>query len=220
MPAEKSFLRFAAVCAILSAITTLIVHLYFTPPESFEERIMLFKNSRYIFRNWSVIFHCMFVIVSMYAVFLLRKNESPGWMGTGFIFFTLFAVAEMTRMFTALFYTSQLREKYYITADQSLKPLLRNSIDDIGFLNDTLFAIFIIAFWLGLIAYSIGLFNSNGMTRMLAVVFIIWAAVHSTAVINIFYPQQWMEKLLEVFSPVYQPLARVAIGIWIWKNIK
>ncbi|MFT3682031.1 MAG: hypothetical protein QM791_17280 [Ferruginibacter sp.] len=219
MIAEKSFIRFAAICAFMSAITTLIVHLYFTAPESFDERILLFKNKQYLFRNWAVVFHCVFVIVSMYAVFLLRKNESPGWMGTGFIFFCVFAITEIVRMFTALFYTNQLRQKYYTTADETVRSLIRNSFDNIAFLNDVLFSIFIMAFWLGLAAYGTGLFKSSGFTRVLAVVFVIWAGFHSLAIINIFYPKEWIGKFMEIFSPVYQPLARVVIGVWLWKNI-
>lgn len=220
MAVEKSFLRFAAVCAVLSAVTTLIVHLYFTPPESFEERILLFKNKQYIFRNWSVVFHCVFVIVSMYAVFLLRRIQSPGWMGTGFIFFCIFALTEIARMFTALFYTNQLRQKYFTATEETVKVLTKNSIDNVAFLNDVLFSVFIMAFWLGLIMYSIGLYKSTGFTKILALVFIVWALVHSVAIISIFYPQQWIEKFMEIFSPVYQPMARVAAGIWIWKSIK
>jgi hypothetical protein len=220
MAIEKSFLRFAALCALLSAVTTLIVHLYFTPPESFEGRILLFKNKQYIFRNWATILHCVFVIVSMYAVFLLRKNGSPGWMGTGFIFFSIFALTEIARMFTALFYTNQLREKYFTATDETVKSLVKNSIDNVGFVNDVFFSIFIMAFWLGLIFFSIGLYKNSGFTKALAWVFIVWALVHLIAVINVFYPQVWMEKLLLVFSPVYQPLARIAVGVWIWKNVK
>ena len=217
---EKSFLRFAAICALLSAVTTLIVHLYFTPPESFEERILLFKNKQYIFRNWAVVFHCVFVIVSMYALFLLRKKESPGWMGTGFIFFCIFSVTEIARMFTALFYTNPLREKYFTVTDEAVKSLTKNSIDNTAFLNGTLFSVFIMAFWLGLIMYSAGLFKSTGFTKILAVVFSVWAFFHTLAIINVFYPQQWIEKFMEIFSPLYQPLARIVIGVWIWRNVK
>jgi hypothetical protein len=217
---ERSFLRFAAACAVFSAITTLIVHLYFTPPESFEERILLFRNKQYIFRNWAVVLHCVFVIVSMYAVFLIRKKEAPGWMGTGFIFFCIFAVTEIVRMFTALFYTNQLRQQYYNTADETLRQLVQYSMDNLRFVNDTLFSIFIMAFWLGLMAYSAGLFKSTGFTKTLAIVFTVWALFHTLAIVNVFYPQQWIDKLLEVFSPVYQPLARLITGIWIWKNTR
>ena len=46
MVIQKNFIRFASLCCFISVITTLGIHAFFPdPPASFDERILLFRNT-------------------------------------------------------------------------------------------------------------------------------------------------------------------------------
>ena len=79
MPAHRNFIRFAAICCFASVITTLGIHLFFPdPPESFEERVLLFQNTTYLINRWWVIIHCLLVIISMWGFGMLQIKTSMG----------------------------------------------------------------------------------------------------------------------------------------------
>src|SRR5205814_8380221 len=95
MPVTKSFIRFAAICALLSAITTLGVHLIpgGEVASNFDERIALQTNKVYLARLWVVLFHIVIVLTSLWAVAILNWRPAPGWIGFGFLASLLFGAA-------------------------------------------------------------------------------------------------------------------------------
>ncbi|MGZ5219628.1 MAG: hypothetical protein ACXWC7_06105, partial [Chitinophagaceae bacterium] len=115
---QKKFIRFASICCFLSVITTLGIHAFFPdPPSSFEERLLLFRNTTYLANRWWVIAHCLLVVASMWGFALLQFKKAPGLTGLGFLFFSVFAIAEITRQMIVLFYMNGLREQYLNATD-------------------------------------------------------------------------------------------------------
>ncbi|TMP95275.1 MAG: hypothetical protein E6L06_00210, partial [Verrucomicrobia bacterium] len=63
------FFRFGAVCALLTALTTLAVHVMpnlWSDAMSFEQQVDLRLNSLYLTNRWVVLLHCALVAVSMF----------------------------------------------------------------------------------------------------------------------------------------------------------
>ena len=77
----KNIIRLAIVCAFLSVITTLLIHstIFEFRNLDFNEEIQLYKNFKYNFSKWLIIAHCLFVLVTMWAVFLIGLKEKLAW---------------------------------------------------------------------------------------------------------------------------------------------
>ena len=219
MQPHKRFLRFAAICCLLSVFTTLGIHLYFPdPPTDFEQRALMHKNWLYLLNRWWVILHCLFVIVAMWGFALLLWKQSPGTAGLGFLFFAVFALAEITRQLFVLFYINDLREQYAAVNDVSTKDNLRQLLTYAGLLTAPLFGLFIFSFALGNLCYGISLWTERGFDKWLSGLLIIWGTVTLTVFANSFLKIEGINKATAIFSSTFQPLVRLVIGIWLWKK--
>ncbi len=71
MNVSTRFLRFASICALATALTTLAIHLLpelWADADTFEEQLQLQHNSIYVLHSWIIIVHCLLVIVSMFGL--------------------------------------------------------------------------------------------------------------------------------------------------------
>ncbi|MBL7744390.1 MAG: hypothetical protein JNN00_13025 [Chitinophagaceae bacterium] len=216
---QQNFTRFAAVCCILSVITTLGIHVYFPdPPADFEKRVLLFRDSTYLLNRWWVIVHCLLVVVSMWGFALTEMKRSPGFAGIGFLFFCVFAFAEITRQMFVLFYINDLREQYVTTLDPAVKETLKQLLTYAGLLTAPLFGVFILSFGLGNLCYGIALTNEKGFGKVLSVLLLMWGAGALIAFGNSFWKQSAIDSFVEKYNFTYQPLMRILIAWWLWKR--
>jgi hypothetical protein len=220
MPHSSSdFTKFSSVCCGLSVITTLGIHLFFPdPPTDLEQRMQLYKDSVYLANRWWVILHCLLVIVSMWAFYLLQRDKTPGFAGLGFLFFAVFAIAEITRQMYVLFYINELREQYVIATDTAVKSSLKNALTYAGQLGAPLFGLFIFAFGLGNLCYGVCLYGQSGYSKILGILLIGWSIGNFIALGNSFWRSPALDKIIEVYSYTYQPMMRVLMAIWLWNK--
>lgn len=216
---ERGFIRFAAICCFISVITTLGIHAYFPdPPADFEQRILLFRNKTYLLNRWWVIIHCLLVIVSMWGFALLQMKRRPGTTGLGFLFFCVFAIAEITRQMIVLFYTNGLRQQYYTTIDPEIKQDLKIQLMNSGMLGAPLFGLFILMFALGCLCYGLSLVRSRGFSWLIAILLLIAAIVNFMAFANHFWNIDVFNQFIEPYNYTITPTLRALIGIWLWKK--
>ena len=219
MIVKKKFIKFASICCFLTVATTLGIHLFFPdPPASFEERILLFQNQAYIINRWWVIAHCLLVIISMWGFGLLQVKESPGFSVLGFLFFSVFAIAEITRQMFVLFYINELRQQYLAVSDPAIRDALKVTISNAGLLTAPLFGVFIFTFGLGNLCYGLSLSGESGFNKLLSVMLIAWSIASFLTLGNSFWKQPAVDSFMEKFSFTYQPFMRAIIGFWLWKK--
>ncbi|WP_188373847.1 hypothetical protein [Winogradskyella haliclonae] len=215
---NKNFVLFAAICCFLTVITTIGIHWRFTYPEmSFEERLNLFKNSKYVINRWWIIVHCLLVFISMLGILII--HQSKGFIKLGLCFFGVFSLTEIFRQFLVLFYLNGLREKLILTADELIKNILLVNIDNFYFLSDALFNLFILAFALGNLFYGISLIGSKRLDCILGSLFIFWAAMNFSAFLNEYWGNQNLSSAIDFLSVLFQPLMRAFIGFWLLHHI-
>ncbi|MGE0586985.1 MAG: hypothetical protein AB7O48_00310 [Cyclobacteriaceae bacterium] len=211
------FLRFAAWSLIVTALTTLVAHLINFPAPSFESQILLAQNWGYILRNDIIILHCVLVIVSMLGLALFGDNSNKGWLMLGLLCFLVFGFAEIGRMTIANIIVNGLRAQYQIASETSMQQdiqfVLKNVWPLVGMF---LFQIFILAFSLGCIFYGVA-FWTRGWT---GIIFMVWGVINLLAFVNEFLGLSWLSGFIEYFSIVFQPLARLWIGVWFLKEIR
>ena len=221
MHPSKTFLRFAAICCLLSVITTLGIHLAFPePPADFEQRVLLFRDHTYLLQRWWIIVHCLLVIVSMWGVALLLIKKSPGFAPLGFLFVAVFGIAEIFRQMIVLFYFNGLREQYFLATDAATKEVYRNALSTAGLMASPLFGLFILAFGLGNLFYGISFFKEGGWSKWLSLLLMLWSIAIFLSLGNEFWRSASLSSFIESYSFTYQPLMRLLIAAWLWQKAK
>lgn len=216
---QKRFIRFTSICCFLSVITTFGIHAFFPdPPASFDERVMLFRDPVYLINRWWVILHCLFVICAMWGFALLQFRQSPGTIGLGFLFFTVFAIAEITRQMVVLFYFNGLREQFVLATDPALKENLRATLMTAGLSAAHWFGVFILMFGLGSTCYGLSLILNPGFERILAVMLLISGLGSFLLLANDFWKNETIGKFMDQYNSSFTPLLRLLIGIWLWRK--
>jgi hypothetical protein len=219
MPSNPTnFLRFTAIACFTSVITTVGIHAFFNfDAPTLEERVLLFQNPWYILNRWWVIVHCLLVVVSMWGFYLVQHKRSKHFVGLGFIFFVVFAITEIFRQLLVLFYLNGMRAKYLATDDEATKIFLANSMDNFTLFSYALFGLFILAFAIGTLCFGMSLIREKGLSKVLSVLLLFWAAGVFLALGNEFWDVPWLSSFLAQFNLYYQPITRALIAIWLWR---
>ena len=216
------FFRFGAVCALLTALTTLVVHVMpnlWSDAMSFEQQVELRLNSLYFINRWVVLLHCALVVVSMFALGLPTMRRAPVAVIFGFLAFACFGFTEMLRTAISIFAINRnWRAAYASAVDSATRERFRGFIESYSGINDALFFIFYTAFSLGLICYGIAFLRTNASMSQLGILFVVWALLNLPGWIDAVIGTELLGRYFEWVGPVFQPIARAWIGVWLWRN--
>lgn len=215
----KNFLRFATICCLLTIITTIGIHssLFDLGQLDAEQRIRLFENPTYLWNRAWVIVHCLLVLVAMWGFLLVQFKKSPGFVGLGFSFFAVFSFTEIFRQLYVLFYINGLRQQHVVALDEGTKEMLQASINTGLLFGYPLFGMFVFAFGLGNLCYGFSLLGKEKIDRILGVILLIWSLHTLLNFFNEFWQLDSFSSFTEIFSLIYQPLARGLTGLWLWR---
>lgn len=218
---DKAFVRLSAIAALIMVGTTVGVHFISFPSDTFEQRVMLFQNPAYHWRTAMIVAHCVLAIVSLMGFVVLRRphNAPLGATLTGMVFFTLFGFTEIMRMMFSAWYANGLRERYVQTTDEAARLLLRHELDLWSLMGNSFFLVFILCFALGNLFYGLSLFrDSETMTRWLGYGFLLWSLLTFLAMGNDFWNHPTVGAIADINNKYFQPLMRLAIGMWLWRK--
>jgi hypothetical protein len=212
--ASPAFLRFAALCAFISAVTTFGVHLLplLHPAPTFETQLQLAKNPVYIFRLWVVIIHILLVLGSMWGVAVVKFRTAPGWIGLGIGGYFIFGLAELFRISIVMNAVNPIRLRYLQQPDPALKATLLNW----PHLNDALFFLLVIGFLIGNLFYAIAFRKGVRLERWISLLLFIWSGLSLATLLQEYLYQTWINFIPEFISYTYQPFVRILFGIWLW----
>lgn len=215
-PLDRKYIYFAAVCTLITACTTVIIHFISFPSGNFEETVLMHNNSSYLLFKWIILFHCLMVLFSMLGVSLIIFQYSKAMAILGFLFFNLFVFAEWQRTLNDLWYINGLRMKYTNAIDENLKTWLRYEIQHNNYQSNVQFLLFTIGITFGNAINALALLFKKGKDRFLGIGLMIWALFTSCAFIYDFIPVAWMEPVIHFSNHYYQPAIRVAIAVWLF----
>jgi hypothetical protein len=219
---SRTFVRTAAVAALLTAVTTLCVHLL---PElwahlsTFDERVALRNDPIYMGRFGIVIVHCGLVLVSMAGLGAILWHRAPVLVSFGLLGYVVFALAEILRMSLAIFALNRTwREQYATAGDEAVRAGLRTLINGFDGVSAALFFVFSLGFTAALLCYAVPLLRGMSRERRLGAVFAAWAALSSATLFDTAAGTAFFSAALWWVGPYFQPLARAYIAWWLWTS--
>ncbi len=217
---SRGFLRFAAVCALLTAGTTVAVHwlpAFWAGATTFEAQLALRENPVYLARLWLVLLHCVLVVISMYAVGFRRLREAPALVGLGFLAYVVFAFCEIVRTTFAIFAVNRMwRTQFAGAADEQTRETARLLLAAVPGVSQTLFFIFFTAFVIGTFCYGFVLLRGSGFERTLGFFFLAWGVFSLPVLVDEISGATSFGGAFEWVGQYFQPLLRGAIGVWLW----
>ena len=220
---SRSFFRAVGLCSVLSATTTLLLifmpQLYETP-STFEEQVTLHTDSFYMARLWVYFVHPLLVLTAAWGVAAKKLDTAAGAASTGFIFFAMWGFAEALQQalsLVALNFT--WRASYAKSMDEALREMLHTQIVGFNGIWDALFFLLLTGFMLGNLLYGIALWKGVGLEKVLSGLFFFIAAFTLVNLISNYGGPVLLSGALGWIYPVIQPIARVLIGIWLWRGV-
>ncbi|WP_417881847.1 hypothetical protein [Xanthomarina gelatinilytica] len=213
----KNTIRLAIICTFLSVLTTLLIHsnVFEFGDLDFNEEIQLYQNFKYNFSKWVIIAHCLFVLITMWVVFLIGIKRKLAWVGLGFVFYVVFAFTEIFRQFLELFYLNGLRQKYDIAETPLREGLLYTQIEGFNYFAYALFGLFMFAIAFGNLFYGIAFLKGDKWNRILSIALLSWGVIGLLALGNEFWEVNFISKSINYISLTVQPLIRFIIGYWL-----
>jgi hypothetical protein len=217
---SPAFTKVASICAILTALTTIVVHWLpdlWSNAMTFESRLQLRHNAIYMGRFWVVLIHCVLVVISMAAIPCLL-NGAPRLIALfGLGSYVMFAFVEMLRTSLSIFAVNRAwRAGYEASSDDIQKRAFRAALDAFGGVNDALFFLFLTAFTVGLFCYGFALLSKSGIEQRIGFLFLIWGVLNLPGLIGAILGNEALGASFDWVGRYFQPVARFFIGAWLW----
>lgn len=187
---SRSGLRFAAACAVASAITTFLLWL-----------LPRLGDAYSLARLWVNFVHIFLALVAYGGVAFVLFRRAPARASLGFLWFVLWGFTELLGVTVQIFATR------------------RAHIAGFREVWDALFFLLLVAFLLGSLCYGLAALRGGGRLSG-AVGVLILLAVPLTAGIMLGGYTRFtaFDAAIALAYPVLQPVSRAVMGVWLWKE--
>jgi hypothetical protein len=215
-----TFYKTAAICAALSAVTTLGVHLLpklYPTPETFEQQLLLPTNVIYRFGLWVVFLHILLVWISMVGLGATRVQKSAGSVAIGMLGYLLFGFSELLRTSLVMFAVNFWRAQYRLETSETARTALRTLLSGWPQWNYQLFFLLMLGFLIGNVCYGISLWRGCRIERIVSGALFVWALLSAAVILLNYMGQAWLGFMPEWTNWTYQPGVRLLVGIWLWR---
>jgi hypothetical protein len=218
--AGSPFLRMAALCWMVSSLTTLcLIFLpYFYAPVD-GDPVGRFLDPVYMARVWVALVHPLIVLVGAVGVAAVRLGAAPGWAAGGFVFFLLWAGVEAVQQgLTLVTLNWTWRAEYLHSVDAAARDRLGGWITAFDGVSDGLFFVLLIAFVVANVFFAVAVWGGPPIQRLVAAGFALASALGVISALTSFGPGVLPDAVMAVLYPLVQPPARMLTGIWLWRH--
>lgn len=225
---NERLIKLAAVCAVIGAITTLVLVLIKTPPaRTFDEKVMLYENASYIGKLWIFFFHPQLNLIAALGVTALLYKRKPEYVFPGLLFIGIWAITESAQHAFLIDAVNQYwREGYHTETDESIKLAYYNNLIGAEAIGDSMYFLLLYAYGIGSSFMGMALLTENLKENRLAIIpglgFIFFGVLSIVAFIDYYGKVGALDPAVN-FSfkwiyPFFQPVARGMLGVWLWKS--
>lgn len=220
------FLKLAAVCSILGAITTAL--LIFLPNPSapdFESRALLYENDLHIGRIWILFVHPQVNFIASLGIALIFWKKYPLHMILGIMFLALWAYTEISQqalLIDALNLT--WRPGYVSAADEESQTTFRTLIEAASGLSASKYLVVIYGFGLGSLLFGLAFIRESGWSKWIGWALLFIGILSLASFSRYYLGFSFFNDIVNwSYGWIYsylQPLVRVALGWWIWSVVR
>jgi hypothetical protein len=219
MQFSPSFYRTAAVCSVLSAVTTLLLIFlpeFFAPTDGFAGRMQRAMDPAYVLRSWVYLLHPFLVFTAALGVAMrLRRTHSVAAV-VGLLGFVLWAFTEAGQQTLTLFAFDRWRAAW-LAGDEAVRAHMSLSVAIYDGLWDAMYFLLLIGFTIGNAAYGSAVVRARALSRVVGCFLLAACALTLTIIAG---ELRWftLPEPIDSWSyPAIQPLGRVLIGVWLWR---
>jgi hypothetical protein len=220
------FLKATAICSFLGALTTILL-IFLPNPEAsdFETTATLYNNSLYLNKLWILFIHPQVNFLATLGIAYLLFNKYPLQIIFGTFFLLIWVYTEMSQQSLLIDTLNQIWRPGYITADNEVsKNMFTTLIHTANGISDSKYFLVIYGFGIGTLLYGWSLILENGLGRWIGVSLLFIGILSLTSFIRYYLGASLLNGVVNwIYEWIYsylQPLVRIALGIWILKEIK
>lgn len=226
MSPSKVFLTATAVCSFLGALTTVLL-MFLPNPEAtdFEARAILYQNGIYMGKLWILFIHPQVNFLAAIGVASLLLKKYPLQLVFGAFFLLLWAYSEMSQQALLIDALNQIWRPGFLDADNEVsRNMFTTLINVAGGISDSQYFLVIYGFGLGTLLYGLAMVQENGMGKWIGISMLFIGILSLSSFIGYYAGVSGINGIVDWtyawIYPYLQPLVRVAIGVWILKEIK
>ena len=217
------FYRAAALCSLLSAITTcLLIMIPVQSPPDFLQQAALSTNTTYLFRSWVYFFHPMFALVSVIGLFLTQFQKNPGTAITALIFFIFWALTEaLQQAFNLDALNNYWRPMLLNATDSETRITATHLLTAFNGIYDSFYFLLLFSFGIGSLLMGSLMIKGKRLQFIIAVSMIYFGVLSLISFITYYGP--WPEASNFIawnYQWIYasaQPLTRLLIAWYLWQ---
>lgn len=215
-----TFYRTAAICSVLSAVTTLgLIFLphFFAPVDGFEARMARVHDPAYVLRSWVYFIHPFLALMAGIAIAARIRTLATAFAVVGLLGFILWGFTEAAQQAMTLFAFDKWRVAF-ATADAATRAEIRTLAKLYDGLWDGMYFLILVAFVIGnsclgaVLAHLPGVARAAGACMLAAVLLTLTLITRELGWFSL------PEPLASWSYPAIQPLGRVLIGVWLWRT--
>ncbi|MEP3209702.1 MAG: hypothetical protein ABJN95_10955 [Maribacter sp.] len=220
------FLKLAAICSLLGALTTsLLLFLPSPMATDFESQALLYENKLYVSKLWILFVHPQVNIIASLGIAYLLYKRYPLQMIVGSLFLMVWAYTEMAQQSLLIDTLNQIWRPNYVSAETELsKDMFRSLIHAANGISDSKYFLVIYGFGFGSLLYGTALVQENGLGKWIGISLLFIGILSLCSFLRYYLgigaldtPVNWLYKWIYSYL---QPMVRIAIGIWIFMHFK
>lgn len=214
---SKKFYRFAALCAIISGVTTFLLWaLPFGYQDGKVSSASLHTNNFYLARWWVNFFHVFFALFAYWAVVAKKMRTEAGAVSLGFICFLIWGITELLGVSVLLFAVNfNWRTNLAAATDQAAKSALEANIGIFADVWDAMFFLLLAAFLGGSLFYGISFIRNSGLEKIVGICFLLAVPLTFFIILGGYTSFMFFDPLVLYLYPVLQPVSRILLGFWL-----
>ena len=218
---SRTFYRGAALCSLVSAITTLgLIFLpkLYQPVSGFEERMALTQNPAYVLRSWVYLVHPFLVVTAALAVAARCRFRAAGAASLGFLGFGVWGATEAAQQTLTLVALDRTWRAAWTTASEAERQLIRGHVATYDALWDSLYLLILIAFFAGSVFLAVATGAHTGLARWVSIAYVGGAVVTLVILVPELGGPGLPAGSTEWLYPAIQPAGRALTGVWLWRE--
>lgn len=224
-PNAQKFLKLAAVCSFLGALTTaLLIFLPGTPAPDFASQVQLHENTLYLTKLWILFIHPQVNFIASLGIAYLLLNKYPLQIILGTLFLGIWAYTEMSQQALLIDTLNQMWRPSYLNAeDEAGRNMYQTLINGAYGISDSKYFLVIYGFGLGSLFYGLAFIQEAKLAKWIGYALIFIGVLSLSSFLRYYIGMSFLSPPVnwayEWIYPYLQPAVRLGIGVWIFKKM-